>query len=355
MALKQIVDLSARFIHDLVLPDSALSLLEEVESGTIDTMISSDIVKQTVEKRTKVPVVELNSENKDLLLHLEVVLHSQIIGQDEAIGVISNTLRRAATSLKDQSRPIGSFLFVGPTGVGKTHVAKVLARTYFKDKNVFMQFDMSEYQTAQAVDRLIGSSQNPGELTEAVKNRQYGLILLDEFEKANPQILTLFLQVLEEGHLTDFSGDRIDFTNTIIIATSNTASLLIANSLQVGLTHNQLIPQVRQELLKTFKPELVNRFDEIVIFKPLTPQELEGVVRLDLARVSQLLNDQGYRIDFSPDLVTTLARKGFDPILGARPLRRLIQDTIESKLSTMILEGTLQKGRSLTVNSQFLS
>lgn len=353
IAIVELVSKAQRLIHDRVLPDSALSVYEEcftAAKGLIDKKthqggyITLKLVDEILSKRVNVPLLEVDHNQKDLLLHLEAIIHQKMIDQEQAVKAVSNTLRRSATSLREENRPIGTFLFVGPTGVGKTELAKTLAEVYFKTSNAFVRFDMSEYQTPEAVNRLIGTTTIPGELTETIENKPYALLLLDEFEKANPQILNLFLQVLDDGRLTDASGKTVDFTNTIIIATSNAASLTIAQGISKGVAIDEIEVQVREELLKVYRPELVNRFDSVVIFKPLSMEDLSKIVNFKLTDLKKLLKNQGYLVEFTPGLTAMLAKKGFDPVLGARPLRRLIQDTLESKLSIWMLEGKIQKG-----------
>jgi len=214
---------------------------------------------------------------------------------------------------------------------------------------------MSEYQSSESVNRLIGGSGEEGQLTEAVRNRPYALLLLDEFEKADPKILTLFLQVLEDGRLTDSSGRTVDFTNTIIIATSNAGSLTIAEGLKQGLTLEQIDKQVNDEILQIFKPELVNRFDEVVLFKPLSPEDLQKIVKIKLAALQKQMKEKGYLVEFDPALVAEFAKRGFDPVMGARPLRRLLQDTLEAKLSKLILQNQLTKGKPFKAGVELLS
>lgn len=353
-AIKGIAEMSGKLIHDLVLPDSALSILHECEAKSVNGIIDLKIVKEVFEKRVNVPVIELDPSQKENLLNLEGIIHMRMIDQEEAVKKVADTLRRGATALKDVERPIGSFLFVGPTGVGKTELAKILAEVYFKNQGAFIRFDMSEFQTETAVDRLIGTMDTPGELTETVNNKPYSLLLLDEFEKADPKILTLFLQVLEDGRLTDATGKTTDFTNTIIIATSNAASLKIAGGLKMHENPITLEKEVKDELLKIYKPELLNRFDEVVLFKPLSRDDLEKVVKIKLDMLKNTLNKQGYLVDFSPEVTTELSKKGFDSVLGARPLRRLIQDTLESKLSKMILQGKLIKGEAFMADASLI-
>lgn len=358
--IKELVVLSDRLNHNRVLPDSALDALiqAEVEAAKRDPrQINSALIKGVLEKEVDIPVLELNPEHKELLLNLDSIVKERIIDQDEAVDAVVNTLRRGATSLRETNRPIGSFLFVGPTGTGKTELAKTIAQVYFGDKGNtdFIRFDMSEYQHPESVGRLIGDLDHEGQLTESVKNNPYCLLLLDEFEKANEKILTLFLQVLEDGRLTDSTGRVVDFTNTIIIATSNAGSLKIVECLNRACPIEEMRVQVKDELLRTFRPELVNRFDSVVTFKPLSEGALEKIVKLKLKSLQERLKSQGYLIDFSPDLIAELVRRGYDPTLGARPLRRLIQDTIESELSVLILEDKLPKGEPFTINSQIFS
>lgn len=362
LALKEIVELSNKLIHDRVLPDSALSILEECEvvaenlpAGRHGKQVTRAVVKSVFERRVHVPVGDLGSSQKDVLLSLEKTIHEKLIDQEEAVKVVASTLRRGATSLREENRPIGSFLFVGPTGVGKTELSKILSSVYFKNSQAFSRFDMSEYQTEGAVDRLLGTIDNPGSLTEIVKNKPYLLLLLDEFEKASPKILTLFLQILEDGRLTDGSGKLIDFTNTIIIATSNVAALTIAQGLEKGVNLTQIETQVKGELLKIFKPELINRFDNVVIFKPLSQKDLEKIVNLKLNELAAQMKKQGYLVEFDPQVIKELSKKGFDSVFGARPLRRLIQDTLEANLSKMILEDKLQKGEVFKADTSLLN
>lgn len=351
-AIRETVQLCAQYIKNQVLPDSALQLFEECLIGAEDGWVTKKVVEKTISSKVTVPVGEAGQEIKQQLLNLEQIIGKRMVGQEEAIKAVAATLRRAATDLRDAKRPIGSFLFVGPTGVGKTELAKTLVEEYFAGKGNFLRLDMSEYQTPEAVDRLTGDD---GVLIDTVRNKPYTLILLDEFEKAEGKVLNLFLQVLDDGRLTSSTGVTVDFTNTIIIATSNAASLTIAQGLQQGKSVDQLNQEVRAELLKVFKPELVNRFDEVVIFKPLSPDNLQKIVLLKLEDLQNNLQEKGYDVVFSPDVIKSLAQKGYDPVLGARPLRRLIQDTVEANLSEMILAGKLNKGEKYTFNSSLLT
>lgn len=354
-AIKTLVELAEKNIKTKVLPDSALSVFNEAKVLIKNNKITEDIIKEVIAKRVNIPTLDVGNVAKVNLLNLEERLHQNLINQEEAVKAVADTLRRGAVSLKDPNRPIGSFLFVGPTGVGKTELAKTLAKVYFSGKtDSFLRFDMSEYQSDDSVNKLIGGEEFVGTLTESIKNKPYSLILLDEFEKADPKVLNLFLQVLDDGRLTDFYGKTIDFTNTIIIATSNAASLTIAEGLNMGKSYQDLKTQVSQELLEILKPELINRFDNIILFTPLTFENLEKIVKIKLKDLQSSLKQKGYLINFTNELVAQLGKKGFDPVLGARPLRRLIQDTLEAKISIMILEEKLKKGEDTTLGLESL-
>lgn len=354
LAIKAMVELSQKFIRDRVLPDCAIAVLEEALTESFNGWVTKEIVKKVISSRVKIPLMEAGTANKNKLLNLEGALHSRFIDQEQAVKSVSDSLRRAATGLNQAGRPIGSFLFVGPTGVGKTELAKTLADVYFKTEGAFLRFDMSEFQNPESVVRLIGGAGEGGILTESVRNRPYCLLLLDEFEKANDKILTLFLQVLDDGRLTDGAGRVISFDNTIIIATSNAASLLIAHGLQSGKSMDQIDKEVNNELLRVYKPELINRFDEVVLFKPLSQKDLERIVRLKLTDLQNHLKENGFLVEFDEALIFELAKRGYDPVLGARPLRRLIQDVIEAKFSRLILEGKLKKATPFKTGMEFL-
>ncbi|MCL4366303.1 ATP-dependent Clp protease ATP-binding subunit [Patescibacteria group bacterium] len=355
IAIKAAVALSGKLIHDRVLPDSAISVLKEALTQSVNKWVTKDVIRRVISARVKVPLMEVGSVDKNRLLNLEEEIHMRLIDQEPAVKAVADTLRRSATGLREEARPIGSFLFVGPTGVGKTELAKILSEIYFKGAGAYIRFDMSEYQNQESVYRLIGGSDQQGQLTEAVKQRPYALLLLDEFEKADPKILTLFLQVLEDGRLTDSSGRTVDFTNTIIIATSNAGSLTIAQGLQAGKSFGQIDKEVNDELLKVFKPELVNRFDEVVLFKPLSSEDLQKIVKIKLVALQKQMKEKGYLVEFNESLVGEFAKRGFDPVLGARPMRRLLQDTLEAKLSKLILQNQLSKGQPFQAGMELLA
>lgn len=355
IALKTAAELSQKYVKERCLPDSAIQVLKEALTESVNGWVTKDVIKSVISSWVKVPIMEIDSKDKDRLLNLENELHARIIGQEQAVTVIANSLRRSATGLNEEGRPIGSFLFVGPTGVGKTELAKTLADIYFKTSGAFIRFDMSEYQNPESVIRLIGTRDEGGLLTESIRNRPYSLLLLDEFEKANEKILTLFLQVLDDGRLTDGTGKIISFENTIIIATSNAGSLLIAEGIQQGNNLDSIDKQVLAELLKVLKPELVNRFDDVVLFKPLSQVELQKIVQFKLSALQNQMKAQGYLLEFDEGVIAQLAKIGFDPVMGARPLRRLIQDTLESNLSKLILENKLIKGQPFKAGADLLS
>lgn len=354
LALKQAVNLSQKLVRDRVLPDSAISVLKESLAQPVNRWVTQGLIRKVISQRVKIPLMEVGTVDKVRLLNLESEIHTRFTNQDQAVKVIANTLRRSVTELREEGRPIGSFLFVGPTGVGKTELAKVLSEVYFKTAGAFVRFDMSEYQNPESVVRLIGGNGTEGELTESIKTRPYALLLLDEFEKADSKILTLFLQVLEDGRLTDAAGKIIDFTHTIIIATSNAGSLNIVKGLEQGKVWENIDRQVGEDLLQIFRPELINRFDDIVIFKPLSYQDLNKIVDLKITALKKMLQEKGYLVEFDAALLTELGKKGFDPILGARPLRRLIQDSLEANFSKLILEGKLIKGQKFQAGVELL-
>lgn len=351
LSIKKSTELAEKYIHDRVLPDSAIAVLVQSEPKVQNGWITSKIIEDVVSTRVNIPVADVGNMQKTQLLDLENLIKQRFYGQETAVKVVADTLRRGAVNLREGNRPIGSFLFVGPTGVGKTELAKTISEVYFKNKGAYLRFDMSEYQSTESIARLIGGENIEGQLTESIEHNPYCLILLDEFEKADPKILNLFLQILDDGRLTDFSGKTIDFTSTIIIATSNAGSLSIAKGLEENKPWVDIEKQVHQDLLQAFKPELVNRFDAVVLFKPLNKDQIKSIVSLRLQDLQANLKKQGYLVEFDQNVINELAQKGYDPVLGARPLRRLIQDTVESNLSKLILQNQLQKGTLFIVNN----
>ncbi len=352
-ALQAAVELSRRYLPDRFLPEKAIKLLEEVAIYARDrhprgTAVGAEDVAQVVAGKVHVPVTQVTQGEREKLLNLEDILHRRIVGQDEAVNLVAQALRRARVNLRDQKRPIASFLFLGPTGVGKTELAKTVAAEYFGGENKMVRLDMSEYQTAESLYRLIGAPAGTGSssglLTEAVRRNPYTLLLLDELEKAHLDILNVFLQLLDDGRLTDAAGKTVDFTNCIVIATSNAGTSFIQHELQAGTALEAIRKQLlERELQQYFRPEFLNRFDGIVVFKPLGMPEVVKVTELLLAKLSQGLEAKGVHLKASPEAVAELAHKGFDPLFGARPLRRVIQENVDNALATYLLTGKLTR------------
>lgn len=362
-ALKEAIRLSQRFIHNRVLPDKAVAVLTEAfgqakEQGL--ATVTAELVAGVVSEKTKIPLKQITQEEKEALLGLEEEIHRRIVNQDEAVAAVANALRRSRVGLKKEDRPIASFLFVGPTGVGKTETAQAVSAVYFGSEQAMIRLDMSEYQDAESLHRLLGAppghrgAEEGGQLTEAVGGRPYTLLLLDEIEKAHPGIIDIFLQVLDEGRLTDSQGRTADFTNTIIVATSNVGTALITEEIRKGKKLEEIKNQAMAELEKRFRHEFLNRFSRIVVYRPLTISEVEEIARILLADLSSRLAKKEIKLEVDPKLVVQLAQKGFDPEWGARPLRRLIEEEIESNLAKKILRGELKKGSNATLDTSYL-
>jgi ATP-dependent Clp protease ATP-binding subunit ClpB len=282
---------------------------------------------------------------------MEEELHRRVIGQDEAVEAVANAIRRSRTGLADPDRPIGQFLFVGPTGVGKTELARTLAEFLFDDDHAMVRLDMSEYQERHTVSRLVGAPpgyvgfDEGGQLTEAVRRRPYAVILLDEVEKAHQDVFNVLLQVMDEGRLTDAKGRTVDFRNTILIMTSNLGSEYL---LEQSIDEEKVLEVVHQ----FFRPEFLNRLDEILIFRRLTQEQLRGIVDLQIERVTSRLSQRGISLDVSPEARDVLARLGYDPSFGARPLKRVIRRELEDRIAKLLLEGEAPPGSSVTVDAK---
>ncbi|MFH0829113.1 MAG: ATP-dependent Clp protease ATP-binding subunit [Candidatus Kerfeldbacteria bacterium] len=353
-AIEKIVELSVRYIHDRRLPEKAFTLLEEVgayvraSKGT-NSVVTDEDAAAVISRRTNANVAAVSEDEATKLLHLEERMHERMVGQDYAVKAVANALRRSRAELRDLSRPIGAFLFLGPTGVGKTELAKTVAEVYFSDERNMIRLDMSEYQDSSSIARLLGAppgyqGSTTGYLTEAVRVNPFSLILLDELEKAHPDILNVFLQVFDDGRLTDSSGRTIDFTNSIIIATSNAGTDLIQQRIKQG----QMIEQIRVELLETtlgryFRPELLNRFDDVIVFRPLSEEEIEQIAELMLTKIAKRLERRGITLRATPEALHEIAQAGFDPVYGARPLRRVLQENVDNALATFLLTGKLSR------------
>ncbi len=364
VAIEEAVELSRRYIHDRVLPDSAIDLLQEsVDKAKVGKgKVTSKEVEEMVTEKTKIPVRAAESQKeKTLLLNLEKSLHGRVVGQDEAVMGLADSLRRARVGLAEEGRLLASFLFAGPTGVGKTETAKALAQVYFGSEKAMTRLDLSEFQTEDSLNRLIGPPpgmpgfKEGGQLTEAVRRRPFTVILLDEIEKANPKILDVFLQLLDDARLTDGTGRTVDFSNTILIATSNVGTKTLVADVKKGKPFSQLRLEVLDNLRRHFRPEFLNRFTGIVVYQPLTREQVKEIANLLLNRLKKTLAAKEIKLNFSDELVEELALKGYSPIWGARELRRIISDLVEEKLARMILEGKIKPGQTYTITSEMIS
>jgi len=352
-SLQALVDLSSRYLHDTYLPQKAIVLADEValqvsKRGEKWARVGKEDVGAIISEKTKVPVNQVTQAEGEKLLSLETRMHERMIGQEEAVKAISSALRRARAELRAQNRPIANFLFLGSTGVGKTELAKTTAEVYFGSEDAMIRFDMSEYQDKNAVFKLIGSAGETGQLTEAVRQKPFSLVLLDELEKAHPDILNLFLQVMDDGRLTDGQGRTIDFTNVILIATSNAGTQFIQDEVKKG-TALEVIKEglLETELRGIYRPEFLNRFDGVIIFKPLSQEDVVAIAFLMIDKVAKRLEAKGINLRASDEAVYELAKKGYDPKFGARPLRRVIQENVENAVADFLLRG--QVGRRDTM------
>jgi ATP-dependent Clp protease ATP-binding subunit ClpC len=319
-------------------------------------------IAEVVSRATGIPVTQLTEEERHRLLRLESVLHERVVGQEEAVEVVAEAIRRSRAGLGDPDRPIGSFLFLGPTGVGKTELARALAEALFGDSARITRLDMSEFQERHTVSRLVGSPpgyvgyEDAGQLTEAVRRRPYSVVLLDEIEKAHPDVFNTLLQLLDDGRLTDSQGRTVDFRNTVVIMTSNLGSEAIINTHgPLGFTSNapggnDLRDAVMRRLREAFRPEFLNRIDEIVVFRRLEPEQLAQITDLLLEETRRRLSAQDIAVEFTPAAVAWLAERGHEPQFGARPLRRAIQREVDNRLSRMVLGGELSPGQQVTVD-----
>ena len=291
------------------------------------------------------------------LLHMEERLHARLVGQDEAVQAVSDAIRRARAGLKDPKRPIGSFIFLGPTGVGKTELARALAEFLFDDEHALVRIDMSEYMEKFSTSRLVGAPpgyvgyEEGGQLTEAVRRRPYQVVLFDEIEKAHPDVFNVLLQLLDDGRLTDSQGRTVDFKNTVIIMTSNIGSTTLVEAAEAGPdAFEGAAERVRLQLRDHFRPEFLNRVDEIIVFKPLDEAQLREIVGLLAANVTRRLTESGITLELSDEALTLLAREGYDPVYGARPLRRAIQRRLENPLARRLLAGEFKEGDVVRVD-----
>ena len=315
--------------------------------------VDAEDVAEVVSKWTGVPVSRLLEGEKQKLLHMEERLATRMVGQEEAVQAVSNAVRRGRSGLQDPNRPLGSFIFLGPTGVGKTELARALAEFLFDSEAAMVRLDMSEYMEKHTVSRLIGAPpgyvgyEEGGQLTEAVRRRPYSVVLFDEIEKAHPEVFNALLQILDDGRLTDGHGRTVDFKNTIVIMTSNIGSQYIAEVRD----EKQMRERVMEALRLHFKPEFLNRVDDILIFHRLSKEQLKEIVGLQVARLAKLLAERQLKLELMEAARDFLADAGYDPVYGARPLRRAIQRELQDKLAPLLLEGKFREGDTIVVDA----
>jgi ATP-dependent Clp protease ATP-binding subunit ClpC len=334
------------------------------DEGEEQPEIGEEEIADVVSMWTGIPVFKLTEAETERLVKMEDELHKRVIGQNEAIVAVSKAIRRARAGIKDPKRPTGSFIFLGPSGVGKTELARTLAEFLFGDEDALIQVDMSEYMEKHSVSRLVGSPpgyvgyDEGGQLTEAVRRKPYSVLLLDEIEKAHPDVFNILLQILEDGRLTDAQGRKVDFRNTIVIMTSNIGAGTISKNVALGfgvgdesgLSYDDMKERIMGELKKVFRPELLNRIDEVIVFHKLTKDEILEIVELMMRRVREQVSTHEVVIELSDAAKELLVEKGFDPTMGARPLRRAIQRYIEDPLADFVLSSDLEPGVTIVVD-----
>ena len=368
-AIISAVNLSQRYITNRNLPDKAIDLIDEASShakiinkNNNAPVITTEDIAKVVSSWTNIPVTKIAETEKDKLLNLEAILHQNVIGQDEAITAISKAIRRARVGLKDEKRPIGSFVFLGQTGVGKTELSKALARAMFDDENALIRIDMSEYMESHTISKLIGSPpgyvgyEEGGQLTEKVRKQPYSVVLFDEVEKAHPDITNILLQILDDGRLTDGQGRLVNFQNTIIILTSNVGAKKLMEKEEYCKQNNIAFDYEKHkevmidELKKVYKPELLNRIDLITIFKPLNLEELAKICNLMINNLNKKLAEKRIQLKLTSNAIIHIIKSGKNTAYGARPLRRFIEQHIEDTIATDLIEGKLNEGDSILVD-----
>ncbi|MEI7662982.1 MAG: AAA family ATPase, partial [Bacteroidota bacterium] len=334
------------------------------DSPLVNEEVGAEEIADIVSRWTGIPVTRMLQSERQKLLNLEAELHKRVVGQEEAITAIADAIRRSRAGLQDIKRPIGSFIFLGTTGVGKTELAKALAESLFNSENSMIRIDMSEYQERHTVSRLIGAPpgyvgyEESGQLTEAVRRKPYSVVLFDEIEKAHPDVFNILLQVLDDGRLTDNKGRTVDFKNTIIIMTSNIGSQIIRENMEQVNDKNreEMISRTREQvfelLRKSIRPEFLNRVDEIIMFQPLTRTEIARVVELQLGMVREMAEKNGLMLTVTPKAISFIANRGFDPQYGARPIKRVIQKQVLNELSRMILEGKVNRDAGIEIDEE---
>ncbi len=354
-AIKRIVKFAPKILYERAMPDKGIDFLEEAllkaRSRRLK-FLDEQLIDEMLKEKIGVDVGDISDREAKKLEELELEMHKRVVGQDYAVNSIASALRRSRAGMISGKRPVASFLFYGPTGVGKTEVAKTLADLYYGSESLMLRLDMSEYQEEKNLDRLLGYTDENGNfvggyLTEGIRTRPYSLILLDEIEKANPKVLDIFLQILDDGRLTDGMGRIVDFTNTIIIATSNAASKEIANYIAQGYKYNDVQKLVKPQLNSIFRIEFMNRFDKIIMFKPLNQIEIQQIADILLKKLDKSLEERGMSIAWDQKTLEMLALQGYNPVYGARELRRLVQDVIEDQLANLIITKKLVSGKEV--------
>ncbi|RPI32431.1 MAG: AAA family ATPase, partial [Actinomycetota bacterium] len=323
------------------------------DKGIAEASVGAEEIAEIVSGWTGIPVQRMQQAEVDKLLAMEEHLHRRVVGQDRAVVAVSEAVRRARAGLKDPQRPIGSFIFLGLTGVGKTELARALAEFLFDDENAMVRLDMSEYMERHSVSRLVGAPpgyvgyEEGGQLTEAVRRRPYSVVLLDEIEKAHPDVFNMLLQILDDGRLTDNKGRTVDFKNTVVIMTSNVGAGLIPAGDEMERRYDEVEAQLMEALKQVFRPEFLNRVDEIIVFHSLSREELRRIVELLLDRVRRLVEAQGMKLEIAPEAEDLIAAQGYDTLFGARPLKRAIQRLVENPLSGRLLSGEFKEGDTI--------
>lgn len=353
-SLEEAYRLSERYVHDLAMPGRAIKLMEAAAGYAENGLVTMNSVQNAIEKTMNIKVgVASGEDEREKLLNLEELIHKRMINQTRAVGVVSDALRRARAGVRNENRPIGTFLFLGPTGVGKTELAKALADVYFGGENRLIRLDMNEFVRADDVSRLIADgADDPSSLTAQAMKQPFSVVLLDEIEKAHPQVLTTLLQLLDEGILRDVKNREVSFRDAIIIATSNAGAERIREYIERGYKLEQFEEQFVDELINTnqFRPEFLNRFDEIVTFRPLGKEELLQVVDLILVGINKTLAVQKVSVSVAPEAKELLVEKGYDPRLGARPMRRVVQRAVENTVAKQMLSGTVTPGSTVEIS-----
>lgn len=359
-ALEAIALGADRYVVEGVMPGKAVELLVDIAGKAAQSntpLITADFVYTTLGEKTGIPAGPIDAKERDLLLNLETILHERVIGQDSALSAVARTMRRARAGVQSSERPIGSFLFLGPTGVGKTETAKALAHVFFQSEQNMHRFDMTEYSEAGSLPRLIGNADSSGLLCDALREKPYAVVLLDEFEKAHKSVHDLMLQILDEGRFTDGRGEVVNARNTIVVATSNAGSDLIMRTVaqrgELATLENEIINHIIKSGL--FRPELINRFDSTVIFEPLSKSSQTEVAQLFLRELADRMKEKGYTLAITPDLIDVVVKEGYHPQFGARPMRRAVQDVVEEAIATRIIAGTIRPGDTISLTKNDFS